>query len=176
MEGSPNGTDRTEVGGIAEYLFTIIRVILSAAAIGLLVLAPVAAAEKPVAAKKKTKFDKDGVHHVSVSSHLYAFRIDRKPRPALVTLTVEGADALTEFCNSRPVVNAAVLEVLSDEYVVSGDDQSVLAVIKPLLQEALKSIFPEGLIKKINVQLASSMTTFGPEILKTRMTCRAAKV
>ena len=161
--------------GIAKTLSAFIRVVFSVAAIGLLISAPVAAAEEPVSEKRKPEFDKDGLHHVSVSSHLYSLRFDRKQRPVLVTLTVEGAEALTIFCNNRPVVYEAVLEVLSDEYEVSDGDQSVLEAIKPPLQDALNSLLPGGLIQKINIQLASSASNIGREIIKTRMICRAAK-
>lgn len=150
--------------GVTAFLFGILLVGSSAGG-------AIASGSEPVK-KVDPLLQEDRVHKLSIFSYMQPLERDGRSVPIMVTLNIIGTKGLQTFCEYRPMIFEAVLNIITDEQVSAGDRRAVLADMKGQMLEAVNYSLPDAPVSSIDVRAGRSATEFGRDIVRTNRVCR----
>ena len=122
--------------------------------------------------------ERDRAHDLSIFSYMRPAERRLRSVPVLVTLNIVGPEGLKIFCEYRPRISEAVLNVLSDEHASFDDEGSIierktdLANRKKQMLQAVNYVLPGQPVSGLDVMAGRRAAQFGPEIAWTNKTCR----
>lgn len=116
--------------------------------------------------------EEDRVHKLAIFSYMQPLERGGRPVPILVTQNIKGPEGLRTFCEYRPMIFEAVLQVITDDEVSTGDRNAVLADMKIQMLEAVNYSLPGEPISSIDARAGRSASEFGKDIHQTNLVCR----
>jgi hypothetical protein len=152
------------------------RRVLAAAMAGLILLggAAVDAVASEGAANRKVDplLEEHRVHALSVFSYLQPSEPGSRSVPLLITLRIEGPEGLRTFCEYRPKVFEAVLNVITEDQLSTGGGQHDLRHMKDQMLEELNYALPGEPVSRLDARTARTASEFGGEIAHTDRVCK----
>jgi hypothetical protein len=116
--------------------------------------------------------EEDRVHKLSVFSYMQPLQRGGRAAPVLVTLSIVGPEGLRTFCEYRPMIHEAILNVVTDDQVSTGDRQAVLEDMKVQMLEEVNYSLPGEPISSVDARAGRSASEFGQDIVHTNMICK----
>ena len=134
--------------------------------------AKVTAAEGEPVKKIDPLLEEDRVHKLSVFSYMQPMRRGGRSVPVLVTLNIKGPKGLETFCEYKPMIFEAVLNVITDDHVSTGNRDALLEDMKVEMLEAVNYSLPGQPISSIDARTGRSASEFGRDVSQTIGICR----
>ncbi len=139
-----------------------------------LAAASAAAGESGAKAAKAAAGDKD-LHRLSVFSYIQDWRGRGGAVPVLMTIRVQGGDALSAFCNNVPRVQARVLQTLLNGTRQAGNLGRGLGALQMPLRREMLRMFPEKSLQELALRVGRTPSEFTKDLTSTDDACRALK-
>ena len=116
--------------------------------------------------------EEDRVHKLSIFSYMQPPKRRGRSIPILVTLNIIGPKGLRTFCEYRPMIFEAVLNVTTDQQASTGDSGSLLADMEAQILEEVNYSLPGEPISSVDTRSGRSASEFGQDIVQTNGICR----
>jgi len=130
-----------------------------------------AADDEPVK-KIDPLLEEDRVHKLSIFSYMQPPKGRGRSIPILVTLNIIGPKGLRTFCEFRPMIFEAVLNVTTDQYTSTGDSRTMLEDMTAQILEEVNYSLPGEPISSVEARTGRSASEFGKNIAQTNGICR----
>lgn len=112
------------------------------------------------------------VHALSVFSYLQPSEPGSHSVPLLITLRIEGPEGLRTFCEYRPKVLEAVLNVITEDQLSTEGGHHDLRHMKDQMLEELNYALPGEPVSRLDARTARTASEFGGEIAHTDRVCK----
>lgn len=149
--------------------------IAAAAGMALCVAATGAYASDEEEAAKAKGTAESAFHDLSVFSYLQDWRGRNVALPVLVTMKVQGQEALSRFCDNAPLVEEAVLRTLLSGTRLSRRNGARLVSMQEPIKLAVAEIFPPQALQGIEMRSGRQPAEFAADLQKTSEACAAKK-
>lgn len=146
--------------------------VFSALMLGCILAANAAAEDAKPAKKIDPLLLEDTIHKLSVASFLQSFSRGGRSVPILVTLSIKGPKGLQSFCELRPRISEAVLNVVTDDQVIGVNRKNRMSDVRAHLLDAVNEALPDAPVSSIDTKTGRSPSEFGKEMIHTSRTCK----
>ena len=122
--------------------------------------------------------EENRIHRLSIFSympHLTRGRFSNRRKryvPILITLKITGPKGLHAFCEFRPMINEAVLNVVTDEQIATEQRPADLQDMKDQILEAVNYSLPGAPVSSLDARAGRSPSEFGKDIHQTNVVCK----
>jgi hypothetical protein len=131
----------------------------------------IAANSEPVK-KIDPLLEEDRVHRLSIFSYMQPLKRGGRSVPIRVTLKIIGPKGLYAFCEYRPRIFEAVLNVITEDRVTTEDRKTILNDMKVQMLDAVNYSLPGAPVSGIDARAGRSASEFGQEIVQTNRICK----
>ena len=137
----------------------------------------VASSSEPVK-KIDPLLEEDRIHSLSVFSYMPPITrgrfSNRRKRsiPILITLKIMGPKGLLAFCEFRPMINEAILNVVTDEPVTTEKRPTDLQDMKGQILEAVNHSLAGAPVSSLDARVGRSPSEFSQEMHQTNIACK----
>ena len=115
------------------------------------------------------------VHTLALFSTVQNYQVDRRRamRSMLITMQVNGDDALAYVCNNRPRFKEAVLRAVTSFYRASrGATEISEQEVGRRTRKLFAGYMKKDWLVKVDAHFVPSANDAGPEVLKTQTLCK----
>ena len=123
---------------------------------------------------KKAIMGEEHVHTVALFSTVQNYQVDRRRtmRSMLITLKVNGEDALAYVCSNRPRFREAVLRAVTSYYRASRGREISEAEVGRRTRKLFAGYLKKDWLVKVDARFVPTVNDAGPEVLKTQTLCK----
>ncbi len=129
--------------------------------------------EEQLKARKKAEAEANSVHALSVFSYVNPVRgrVHTRRRPVLITLNVKGMDALSHFCQQKPLIGEAVLKIIGWGPAPDLSNKKVLEIKRQSLHQEFSEVLSADSLKNVSLKLGKTVAEFGKQLQGTSNAC-----
>ena len=131
----------------------------------------IAAEGEPPKKKIDPLLDENTVHKLSVFSYMQPLERNMESQPILVTLSIKGPKGLSAFCEFRPTVHEAVLNIVTSDQLAVENGKIAVNSIQAQILEAVNEALPGEPVSSVGTRLGRAASDFGKDIVQTRRIC-----
>jgi hypothetical protein len=137
----------------------------------------VAGDDEEAAAKAKAAAEAAAkeLHSISVFNFVQDWRGRGGAVPVLVTMKVQGGEALDIFCNNVPRVQARILQAVLNGTQRGAARRHGIGSLKTPLHREIARLFPEKSVRSLDMRIGRTPSEFAKDIQGTTDACRALK-
>jgi hypothetical protein len=132
----------------------------------------IAAAEGEPVKKIDPLLEEDRVHKLSIFSYMQPLQKGGRAVPVLITLNIKGPEGLGTFCEYRPMIFEAALQIITDDHVATSERQTLIRDLEEQILESVNYSLPGTPVSRVNVRAGRSASEFGQDIIQTNLICR----